>query len=60
MPKYRIHTTSPEGHISAPPFIVECADDQEAIDKAAQAVNGKAVELWEGNRFIVRFPADGP
>jgi hypothetical protein len=59
VPKYRIYATRPEGPISALPFIVECADDQEAIDKAVQAVNGKAVELWEGNRFIVRFPADG-
>ena len=33
-----------------------CADEQEAIGKAAQAANGKAVELWEGARLIVRFP----
>jgi hypothetical protein len=44
------------GHISTPPEIVECADEQEAIGKAAQAANGKAVELWEGARLIVRFP----
>ena len=44
------------GVISTPPEIVECADEQEAIGKAAQAANGKAVELWEGARLIVRFP----
>jgi hypothetical protein len=41
-----------------PPDVVECADDQEAIGKAAQAANGKAVELWNGPRLIVRFPRD--
>ena len=40
------------------PVEVECADDQEAIGKAAQLTNGKSVELWEGARFIVRFPSD--
>jgi hypothetical protein len=35
---------------------VACADDQAAIQKAEQAVNGKGVELWEGERFVGRFP----
>jgi hypothetical protein len=37
---------------------VECADEQEAIGKALQAANGKAVELWDGARLIARFPED--
>ena len=41
-----------------PPHVIECADEQEAIGKAAQAANGKVVELWDGRRFIVRFPKD--
>jgi hypothetical protein len=32
----------------------------EAIQRAQQAVNGKAVELWQGDRLIVRFPSDEP
>ena len=56
MPHYRIYHVVEGGHISTPPEIVECADEQEAIGKAAQAANGKAVELWEGARLIVRFP----
>jgi hypothetical protein len=58
MPHYRIYVTTTDGHVAAPPTVVECADDQEAIGKAAQLTNGKAVELWEGARFIVRFPSD--
>jgi hypothetical protein len=58
MPYYRIYRLGEGDHIAAPPDIVDCADDQEAIGKASQAANGKAVELWEGPRFIVRFPRD--
>jgi hypothetical protein len=58
MPQYRIYYVDTDGHNSAPPDVVECADDQEGIGKAAQATNGKAVELWDGARFIVRFPRD--
>ena len=60
MPSYRLFTTDPEGHIWAPARIIECSDDQVAIEKAAQAANGAAVELWEGDRFIVRVPSDEP
>ena len=58
MPHYRIYVTITDDHVTAPPTVVECADDQEAICKAAQLTNGKAVELWQGARFIVRFPSD--
>jgi hypothetical protein len=58
MPQYRIYYIDHDGHNSAPPDVVECADDQEAIGKAALSTNGKAVELWDGARFIVRFPRD--
>jgi len=36
--------------------MVECADDQEAIQKAKQFVDGHDVELWDGPRLVVRLP----
>ena len=36
---------------------IECADDQEAIQKAQQAVDGHNMELWERGRFITRLAA---
>jgi hypothetical protein len=57
MPHYRIYVTTTDGHITAPATLIECDNDQEAIGKAKQFVNGRDVELWEGARFIVRFPA---
>jgi hypothetical protein len=58
MAHYRIYVTTTDGRVTALPTVVECADDQEAIGKAAQITNGKSVELWEGARFIVRLPSD--
>jgi hypothetical protein len=60
MPQYRIYSLGPDGKISGPAEVVECADEQDAIDKASQAANGKAAELWEGARFIAYFPSDEP
>ena len=58
MPYYRVYFVADDGHISGPPHVIECADEQEAIGKAAQAANGKVAELWDGKRLIVRFPKD--
>lgn len=57
MPHYRVYVTTTDGHVTAPPTVIECADDPEAIGKVAQLTNGKCVELWEGKRFIVRLPS---
>ena len=46
MPHYRV--TTADGHVTAPATVIECADDQEAIGKAVQLVDGRAVELWAG------------
>ena len=47
MPHYRIYVVADDGHISGPPHVIECTDEKEAIGKAAaQAANGKVVELW--------------
>ena len=51
MAHYRVYTTTTDGHVTAPPTVIECADDQEAIGKAAQLANGKSVEL-------MRFPSN--
>lgn len=58
MPHYRIYTTTPDGHLLGPAAVIECRDDEEAIGRAARSANGKAAELWEGARLIVRFPSD--
>ena len=53
MPEFRIYTIGRDGHFSDAKNI-ECADDQEAIQKAQQTLDGHDVELWQRDRFIVR------
>jgi len=56
MREYRIFFLDPDARITRPPQIIVCADDQEAIQKANQFIDGRDIELWEKARFIVRFP----
>jgi len=57
MPTYRIYTVGRDGHFSGV-IDIECADDQEAIQKAEQAVDGYDVELWQRGRFITGIFCD--
>jgi hypothetical protein len=56
MPTFRIYTVGLDGHFMNAKDI-ECADDQEAIQKAQQALDGRDIELWERGRFITRLAA---
>jgi hypothetical protein len=42
--------------MSRPAEIIEYTGDFEAIEKAAQFVDGHDVELWERSRLVMRFP----
>jgi hypothetical protein len=54
--EYRAYTVGPDGrYLGFEPLV--CADDAEAIQKAKRLTDGHDVELWNGDRFIVRlFP----
>jgi hypothetical protein len=56
MPAFRIYTLGLGGQ-SIDAKDIECADEQEAIQKAQQAVDGHNIELWERGRFITRLAA---
>ena len=57
MTAYRIYVVNPEGHVTDPPQIVECANDQEAISRARQRLGYKAVEIWDGPRRVAGLEA---
>jgi hypothetical protein len=42
------------------PEIVECVDDNEAVDKAMQLMNGLDVEIWDHERMVTRLPNSSP
>jgi len=56
MPHYRLYALTAESRITKPPQVVECDSDEDAILKAQQLVNGADVEVWDGERLVVRLP----
>jgi hypothetical protein len=58
MRPYRIFVLDQDGHIKQPPEIVECPDDQTAIEKAKQLLDGKVIEIWESSRLVARLAPD--
>jgi hypothetical protein len=60
MPGYRIFTLGSDSRFIAGEDI-ECADEEEAIKKAAQTARDSDIELWERGRCVVRLlPAPSP
>jgi hypothetical protein len=54
MTDYRAFTVGHDGHFVRSEALV-CADDAEAIEKAKRLVDGHDIELWSGDRFVIRF-----
>ncbi|MGY3119096.1 hypothetical protein ACVWXQ_003033 [Bradyrhizobium sp. S3.14.4] len=54
MNEYRAFTVGHDGHFTAYRAFV-CASDEDAIVWAKQLVDGYDVELWSGDRFVVRL-----
>jgi len=57
MPAYRTYIIGRADHFWGAEDI-ECADDQAAMQKVQQTMDGRDVELWERRRFIVRLSSD--
>jgi hypothetical protein len=51
---YKVYVLDADGHIGAPPHIVESDDDEDAIQEARQYVDGKPVEVWRDITLIGR------
>jgi hypothetical protein len=58
MRTYRIFFLGQDGHIKQPPEIVECPDDQTAVEMAQQLLDGRTVEIWESSRLVARLAPD--
>jgi hypothetical protein len=56
MPEYRAFVVGTDEHfIGFEPLI--CRDDAEAITRAQRLVDGHDVELWSGERLVIRLRA---
>jgi hypothetical protein len=54
MAEYRAYTVGLDGHFIGSRALT-CADDAEAIEKAKRFVDSHDIELWSGDRFIIRL-----
>lgn len=54
MPEYMAYAVGPDGHLIAVKAL-DCADDVEAAEKMEGLAEGRDVELWCGDRFVIRF-----
>jgi hypothetical protein len=56
--EYRAYVIGPDGHFVSCRAHV-CPDDTHAITWATQLLDGRPVELWSGERFLIRLePAE--
>jgi hypothetical protein len=54
MPGYRAFKIDESGHIVSPPAYMNCNDDKVAIEFVGKMVDYRAIELWEGPRFVTK------
>jgi hypothetical protein len=58
MGEYRAYTVDADGHfIGFEPL--KCTNDAEAIEKAKRLVHRHDVELWSGERLVIRISPAG-
>jgi hypothetical protein len=52
--EYRAYAVGDDGHfIGYEPLV--CADDHEAIERAARLIDDHDVELWSGTRLVIHL-----
>jgi hypothetical protein len=56
--QYKLYRLSAANRVKAPPIILDCADDIEAIREAGKYLEGGSVELWNGNKLIKKLESN--
>jgi len=52
---YRIYRIEPTGRIETPPVEIYCDNDDEAVERTKQLLDGADLELWNLARLVVRL-----
>jgi hypothetical protein len=60
MATYRIFAVGRDHHFLGVSEIVECVDDNEAVDKPLQLANGLDLEVWDSRHMVARLPRRPP
>ena len=59
MVDYRVYFVGSDGHFVR--FVgLSCSDDAEAIEQARRLIEDQDIELWSGERCIVRLQKQNP
>ncbi len=59
MRKYRLNVIDDAGHV-IDVYEPECVSDEEAFHKADALVNGRAIDVWQGDRWIAWLDGKDP
>ena len=59
MTHYRIYRVGADDHFEGRPLVLDCANDEAAIEAAKQFVDGCDIELWQGCREVARLQPSG-
>jgi hypothetical protein len=52
---YRVYILSDDGHAEGPAQELTCGSDADAVVQARALAEGRAVEVWERDRMVVRL-----
>jgi hypothetical protein len=52
---YRIYTRDDGRHFVGIPVEIECTDDAQAIKRAKELKDGKALEIWDRDRKVAEI-----
>jgi len=58
MAEYRAYVIGSDGHIVGATELV-CENDEEAIRQVTTLVLERSIEIWSGDRFVVRLDPPG-
>jgi hypothetical protein len=54
MSHYRAHNVWADGDFTSG-VDLDCSDDEEAIEAAKKLIDGPGIELWQGDRKVIRL-----
>ena len=58
MPTYRVYMLSKDEHITRPPRLIACPNDESAVRNARRFLDGHVLEVWDEKRRIARLVPD--
>lgn len=60
MPTYRFYFLKEDGHSAVLPATAECANDEEAVSRAAHFNHRHGIEIWFADRMVKRIEGSEP